>query len=141
MAAFAIGLLASLAIQACADDYNGVTIIDDESNNNIDDKSNNKSDSNNYGWDFNNMEYSEDYDEYGNVVSRSDYEYDNKNRLVKSEHKTYVSLNGKRYLYSRNVYTYTYSDKCRYGTFIFTRFNEDGSAIETSKSSSKTVYR
>lgn len=132
-AAFVLGIVISLAIQACGNDK-----VDTGRS-----SSGSGSDAScNCGWASQNFASYITYDENGLESNHTDYEYDDVGRLIGYKFLAYSSNgSGKRYLfYEQKVdYTYADSDNIRYGTTITTQYDENGEIIRKTKTTDKVI--
>lgn len=132
-AAFVLGIVISLAIQACGNDK-----VDTGRS-----SSGSGSDAScNCGWASQNFASYITYDENGLELDRTDYEYDNLGRVIGYKYLFYTtSVSGQRYLgYEQKVdYTYADSDNIRYGTTTSVYYDENGAITSQGKSTDKAV--
>ena len=132
-AAFVLGIVISLAIQACGNDK-----VDTGRS-----SSGSSSDTScNSVWD--NPKYASyiTYDENGLESNRNDYEYDDVGRLIGYKFLSYSQNgSGKRYLvFEQKVdYTYADSDNIRYGTTVTIYYDENGAITSQGKSTDKAI--
>lgn len=118
--AFAIGAMISVSIQACADDYDEVSRAGQ---------------SNAYSaWCNNGIGLYTKYDEQGQVSAEHKYTYNSKGWLEKAISTGYTTY-GKRYKNAEYITTYTYSSSgdVRYGTTVYTFYNESGQVTQTQR--------
>ena len=115
-AAFVLGVVISLAIQACGNESkietgNNVTTDDVPS-------SGSSGVSCNCAWGSQKFRSQIIYDENGLESNRIEYEYDNIGRVISLKHVYYANISGKRFLLYKieTDYTYADSDNIRYGT-------------------------
>ena len=126
--AFSIGAMVSVSIQACADDYDEIS------------RSNS---SNAYSaWCNNGIVSQTTYDAQGQVSSEDKYTYNSRGWIEKSITTHYITY-GKRYKSGECIMTYTYSSSgdIRYGTTVYTFYNESGQVIETQRSTNEYRLR
>ena len=120
--AFAIGAMISVSIQACADDYDEISRAG---------KSNAYS-----AWCNNGIGSYTTYDAQGQVSTESNSTFNSKGWLEKTI-TTYFATNsyGKRYKSAEYITTYTYSSSgdVRYGTTVYTFYNESGQVTQTQR--------
>lgn len=132
-AAFVLGAIISLAIQACGNDK-----IDTGRSS----SGNDSHASYNSAWDNPKLASSVFYDEAGQEYYRVDYEYDDFGRLIGYKTLNYTtSASGKRYLLSESKIEYTYadSDNVRYGTTMTTQYDENEEIIRKTKTTEKVI--
>lgn len=132
-AAFVLGAVISLAIQACGNDK--VDTGRSSSGNDSGASCNNV-------WD--NPKYASyiSYDEAGQEYYRVDYEYDDFGCLIGYKTLNYTtSASGKRYLLHEQKVDYTYadSDNIRYGTTTSVSYDENGAITSQGKSTDKAI--
>lgn len=132
-AAFVLGAVISLAIQACGNDK-----IDTGRSS----SGNDSGASCNNVWD--NSKYASyiTYDEAGQEYYRVDYEYDDFGRLIGYKTLNYTtSASGKRYLLAESKVEYTYadSDNIRYGTTTSVYYDEKGTITNQTKTTEKVI--
>lgn len=140
-AAFVLGAVISLAIQACG---NGSKI---ESGNDVTTgdvpSSGNDSDTPcNCAWVSQKWASIVSYDENGLESNRTDNEYDDAGRLIGSIQLVYSkSISGDIYLYYKHEidYTYTDSDNIRFGTITTTQYDENGGITRKTKTTDKMI--
>ncbi|MBO5812949.1 MAG: hypothetical protein J6R13_00350 [Alistipes sp.] len=133
--AFAIGVMVSLSIQACADDYNESP----EPN-----KTESSSDTRDFSpWKNNGVESIITYDGNGQISSQINYTYNNKGWLTKSTNIGYSNNSGVRYKISEYIYTYTYSSSgdIQYSSHVFTAYDQYGQITYQQRSSIETRLR
>ena len=126
--AFAIGAMVSVSIQACADDYDEIS------------RSNS---SNAYSaWCNNGIVSLTTYDAQGQVSAEHKYTYNSRGWLEKSITTGYTTY-GKRYKSSEYIMTYTYSSSgdVRYGTYVYTFYNESGQVTQTQRTTDECRLR
>lgn len=126
--AFAIGAMVSVSIQACADDYDEIS------------RSNS---SNAYSaWCNDGIVSQTIYDEQGQVSTEFKYTYNSRGWIEKSITTYYITY-GKRYKSGEYIRTYTYSSSgdIRYGTTVYTGYNESGQVIQTQQTTDETRLR
>ena len=126
--AFAIGAMVSVSIQACADDYDEIS------------RSNS---SNAYSaWCNNGIVSQTTYDAQGQVSAEYKYTYNSRGWLEKSITTGYTTY-GKRYKSSEYITTFTYSSSgdARYGTSVYTFYNESGQVIQTQRTTDECRLR
>ena len=126
--AFAIGAMVSVSIQACADDYDEIS------------RSNS---SNAYSaWCNDGIVSQTTYDEQGQVRSETKYTYNSRGWIEKFITTGYTTY-GKRYKSSEYIMTYTYSSSgdVRYGTYVYTIYNESGQVIQTQRTTDECRLR
>lgn len=132
-AAFVLGIVISLAIQACGNDK-----VDTGRS-----SSGSSSDTScNSVWD--NPKYASyiTYDENGLESNRFDYEYDDVGQLISAKQTLYSqNLSGKKYLYIEieTNYTYADSDNIRYGTTTRVYYDENGTITNQTKTTEKVI--
>ena len=128
--AFAIGAMVSVSIQACADDYDEIS------------RSNS---SNAYSaWCNNGIVSQTIYDAQGQVSSEYKHTYNSRGWIEKYTYTSFITnSSGKRYKNSEIVSTYTYSSSgdIRYGTTVYTGYNESGQVILTQQTTDETRLR
>lgn len=145
VAAFALGTLVSLSIQACADDTDDnadVEINENGNGNNDGDDNIDTSSACNCSWDSLLMAYREGYDETGEISYKIEFKYDSQKRVTSMVSVYYLkNSSGKRYmsLHSETSYTYSSSGDTRYASTTMTTYHEDGTVLGTNKSSVKDV--
>ena len=126
--AFVIGAMVSVSIQACADDYDEIS------------RSNS---SNAYSaWCNNGIVSQTTYDAQGQVSAEYKYTYNSRGWLEKSIMTGYTTY-GKRYKSSEYIMTFTYSSSgdVRYGTNVYTFYNESGQVTQTQRTTDETRLR
>ena len=126
--AFAIGAMVSVSIQACADDYDEIS------------RSNS---SNAYSaWCNNGIVSQTTYDAQGQVSAEYKYTYNSRGWPEKSITTGYTTY-GKRYKSSEYITTFTYSSSgdARYGTSVYTFYNESGQVIQTQRTTDECRLR
>lgn len=141
VAAFALGTLVSLSIQACADDIDDNAEVEINENNGGDDNVD-ASSLCNCSWDSLRMAYREGYDETGEMSYKCEFKYDSQKRVTSMAYIIYAKdSSGKRYISSRQDTSYTYSSSgdTRYASTTMTFYHEDGTVSGTSKLSEKIV--
>lgn len=132
-AAFVLGIVISLAIQACGNDK-----VDTGRS-----SSGSSSDTScNSVWD--NPKYASyiTYDENGLESNRIEYEYDDVGRLIGYKSLSYTpNGSGKRYLFCEQKVDYTYadSDNIRYGTTSSVYYDESGTITNQTKTTNKII--
>lgn len=139
-AAFVLGAVISLAIQACGNESkietgNNVTTDDVPS-------SGSSGISCNCAWSSQKFSSQIIYDENGLESYRTDYEYDDAGRLIGSIQLVYSkSISGDIYLYYKQEidYTYTDSDNIRFGTITTTQYDENGGITRKTKTTDKVI--
>ena len=132
-AAFVLGAIISLAIQACGNDK-----IDTGRSS----SGNGLSTSCNCAWISQKFSSQIYYDENGLESARTDYEYDDIGRLVVMKYIAYgESVSGIRYLAHETRYNYTYadSDNIRYGTVTSVVYDENGAITNQTKTTEKMI--
>lgn len=132
-AAFVLGAVISLAIQACGNDKVDTGCSSSGSSSDT---------SCNSVWD--NPKYASyiTYDENGLESNRFDYEYDDVGRLISAKQTLYSqNLSGKKYLYIEfeTNYTYADSDNIRYGTVTQVYYDENGTITNQTKTTEKVI--
>ncbi|WP_087260815.1 hypothetical protein [Alistipes sp. An66] len=140
-AAFVLGAVISLAIQACGNESkiesgNDVTTGDVPSSGNDSDTPCN------CAWGSQKWASIVSYDENGLESNRTDYEYDDAGRLIGSIQLVYSkSISGDIYLYYKQEidYTYTDSDNIRFGTITTTQYDENGGITRKTKTTDKVI--
>lgn len=132
-AAFVLGIVISLAIQACGSDK--VDTGRSSSGNDSDTPCN-------CAWGSQKWASIVSYDENGQEYYRVDYEYDDFGCLIGYKTLNYTtSASGKRYLfYEQKVdYTYADSDNIRYGTTTSVSYDENGAITNQTKTTEKVI--
>lgn len=150
-AAFVMGVLLSVTINACGGDTERVEPGGTQNPSGGNGEGNEGGDTGEDGrkisnWEIYKLSASEDYDENGQVTRRYEYKYNDKGWEIQ---RTYTFYNtspttGKRYLFSQTIYTYAYSSAGDYRTTnsTMTYYNEDGSVQSTTRSTGKEyVYQ
>lgn len=140
-AAFVLGAIISLAIQACGNESK----IETGSDVTTDDIPSSESGSDiscNCAWSSQKFSSQIIYDENGLESARTDYEYDDIGRLVVMKYIAYgESVSGIRYLAHETRYNYTYadSDNIRYGTVTSVVYDENGAITNQTKTTEKMI--
>lgn len=139
--AFAIGVMVSLSIQACADDYNESPEPNESPESN---KTESSSDTRVFSaWENNGVESIITYDGNGQISSQVNYTYNNKGWLTKMTSIGYSNNSGVRYKISEYTYTYTYSSSgdIQYSSQVFTAYDQYGQIINQQRNSIETRLR
>ena len=122
--AFAIGAIVSVSIQACADEYDEIS------------RSNS---SNAYSaWCNNGIVSQTTYDVQGQVSTEYKYTYNSRGWLEKSIMTSRTAYATIEYI---TTYTYSSSGDVRYGTTVYTQYNESGQLIQTQQTTNETRLR
>lgn len=144
-AAFVLGAVISLAIQACGNESkieseNDVTTGDIPSSGNDSDASCNCTPCN-CAWSSQKFSSQIIYDENGLESSHIEYEYDNIGRVISVKHVIYANISGKRFLLYEieTDYTYADSDNIRYGTTTSVYYDESGTITNQTKTTEKII--
>lgn len=145
--AFAIGVMVSLSIQACADDYNESPESNESPEPNKTPDPNNtesSSDTRDFSaWENNGVESIITYDGNGQISSQINYTYNNKGWLTKMTSIGYSNNSGVRYKSAEYTYTYTYSSSgdIQYNSQVLTGYDQYGQIIYQQRSSIETRLR
>lgn len=138
-AAFVLGAVISLAIQACGNESkietgNNVTTDDVPS-------SGSSGISCNCAWSSQKFSSQIIYDENGLESNRIEYEYDNIGRVISIKYVNYANISGKRFLLYEieTDYTYADSDNIRYGTTSSVYYDESGTITSQTKTTEKII--
>ena len=122
--AFAIGAMVSVSIQACADDYDEIS----------------RSNSSNVysAWCNDGIVSHTTYDAQGQVSTEYKYTYNSRGWLEK-----YIMTSRSAYATIEHITTYTYSSSgdVRYGTTVYTQYNESGQVVLTQRTTDETRLR
>lgn len=132
-AAFVLGAVISLAIQACGNDKVDTGRSSSESGSGA---------SCNCAWSSQKFSSQIIYDENGLESNRIEYEYDDVGRLIGYKSLSYTpNGSGKRYLFCEQKVDYTYadSDNIRYGTTTFVYYDESGTITNQTKTTDKII--
>lgn len=139
-AAFVLGAIISLAIQACGNESK----IETGSDVTTDDIPSSESGSDiscNCAWSSQKFSSQIIYDENGLESNRIEYEYDNIGRVISVKHVNYANISGKRFLLYEieTDYTYADSDNIRYGTTSSVYYDENGTITNQTKTTEKII--
>lgn len=131
-AAFVLGAVISLAIQACGNDKVDTGRSSSESGSGA---------SCNCAWSSQKFSSQIIYDENGLESNRIEYEYDNIGRVISLKHVNYANISGKRFLLYEieTDYTYADSDNIRYGTTSSVYYDESGTITSQTKTTEKII--
>ncbi|WP_418982613.1 hypothetical protein [Alistipes sp.] len=143
-AAFVLGLLLSVTINACGGDKESVAPEGTQTPGGSGGTTGGGREISN--WEFPKLSAWEVYDEDGHIDLRFDYKYNDKGWEVYRKRTDYLksASSGNYYLSLVTEYSYTYSSAGDYrtGVTITTSYNEDGSVKRTSRTTSKEyVYQ
>ena len=127
--AFAIGAMVSVSIQACADDYDGIS-ISGSSNNSL---------CNCSAWDLDKVESCVIYDEQGRKINEYKNTFNKHGWLEKQVNTSYSGAikNGE----TIRTYTYSSSGDVRYGTTVSNFYDTSGQLILTQRSTDEYRLR